>query len=322
MFSKTEIVEVGSITDPINRLGFSVQLIYLKRNGRFPDKSISVTGTLVVEVADELEVSPKLWREYRLSGRSAFRHRQRIKEHLGFRSAKGKYKNRYIDWLATNNEPGSSLEETENLLRKRFWSLKTLLPDPTIVSEIVKVATFRQEQLIFSKISNSISDDSKIKIDQLLMNSDTVKIADLKQDPGRVSVESLKVESRKLEVLSGIGIDDSTFDGIPRHYVKKLKMRLASESLHEVKRHPEDTKYSLFAAFAHIRAHEITDDMVDLLVLIIHKIGIRAENKVTRELLTERRRKAPRFSHGDISRRWPAKLGTTSSISMCRTFLL
>lgn len=285
MFSKTEIVEIGSITDPINRLGFSVQLIYLKRNGRFPDKSISVTGTLIVEVADELEVNPKLWREYRLSGRSAFRHRQRIKELLKFRSPKGKYKNRYIDWLATNKEPGSSPEETENLLRQRFWSLKTLLPEPNIVFEIVKVATFRQEQLIFSRISNSISDDSKTKIDQLLMNEDTVKIADLKQDPGRVSLESLKVESRKLEALTSIGIDDSTFDGVPRHYIKKLKMRIASESLHEVKRHPASTKYALFAAFAYIRSHEITDDMVDLLVHIVHKIGIRAENKVTRELV-------------------------------------
>lgn len=51
--------------------------------------------------------------------------------------------------------------------------------------------------------------------------------------------------------------------------------------------------------------------------------GPRQVGKTTlSQLITERRRKAPGFSYGDISRRCPAELGTTSLISMCRAFLL
>jgi len=44
------------------------------------------------------------------------------------------------------------------------------------------------------------------------------------------------------------------------------------------------------AAFVHLRARSLTDDLVDLLIETIHQIGARAERKVERELLEDLKR--------------------------------
>jgi hypothetical protein len=100
-------------------------------------------------------------------------------------------------------------------------------------------------------------------------------------------LKSLIQESKKLTTLRDLHFSKDLFRGISKKQLVKFKQRLSSESLHEIKRHPPYRKYSLFAAFAHVRVREITDDLVELLIQIIHKIGARAERKVTKELVKD-----------------------------------
>lgn len=285
MFSQKEVIEIDQIKDPINRLGFAVLLFSLKKTGCFPEKSNTVDSVVIVDVANELESNPKHWRSYKLSGRTAFRHRRQIKELLGFKSPSGSYRKRYTDWLMSNMELGTSVDEAEGLLRERFLKRKTIVPSAAIVSQITSTAMTRQENDFCEFVFQSLTDKEKSAIDKLLENKDAAKISDLKQDPGRISLESLKIESSKLSSLRNIGVQDAILKGVPRSYLKQLKRRVVSESLHEIRRHPPATRYSLVVAFAFIRQREITDDLVDLLIHIVHKIGARAESKVTRELV-------------------------------------
>ena len=285
MFLKAELAEIESITDPTNRLGFSVLLLYLKSKGYFPDKSVLVNSTFVVDVAEFLEISAKLWKKYKPLGRTAFRHRQKIKELLKFKSPTGSYKSRSVDWLVKNMEPGTDSEGAEQLLRRRFIQLKIVAPKPSVLSDIAQLAVFKLESTVFDKIAGSLTNTAKSSIEKLLKSDDALTISDLKQDPGRISLESIKVESAKLKALCHVEIDESFFTGIPRSYLTKIKRRVASESLHELKRHPVTTKYALLAIFTFIRRREITDDLVDLLIHVVHKIGARADKKVTKELV-------------------------------------
>jgi TnpA family transposase len=54
-----------------------------------------------------------------------------------------------------------------------------------------------------------------------------------------------------------------------------------------MRRHPPRTRLALLAAWAQPRESEIVDDLVDLLILIIHRITVKAERKVVAELLEE-----------------------------------
>jgi len=62
------------------------------------------------------------------------------------------------------------------------------------------------------------------------------------------------------------------------------------EAPHELRRHPDAARISWLAAFVYLRARNLTDDLVDLLIETIHRIGPRAERKVERELLNDLKR--------------------------------
>lgn len=83
---------------------------------------------------------------------------------------------------------------------------------------------------------------------------------------------------------------DDLFSNIPQKIIKKYKQRTISKDLRELRRHPETVRYILLAAFFWLRRREITDNLIELLLQIIHRIGVRAEKKVDKELLNDFKR--------------------------------
>ena len=74
------------------------------------------------------------------------------------------------------------------------------------------------------------------------------------------------------------------------HELERYRRRVSVEAPYELRRHPEPSRLTLLAAYAHLRSRELTDDLVDLLIETIHQIGARAERKVDRALLEDLKR--------------------------------
>ena len=72
--------------------------------------------------------------------------------------------------------------------------------------------------------------------------------------------------------------------------LKKYKQRAVSEDIRELRRHPESVRYTLLSAFFWFRQREIIDNLIELLIQIIHKISVRAERKIEKEFINDFRR--------------------------------
>lgn len=57
------------------------------------------------------------------------------------------------------------------------------------------------------------------------------------------------------------------------------------ESPSHLREHPRSIRLTLLAALAHTRESEIADTLVELLISTVHRIGARADKKVTEELV-------------------------------------
>ncbi|MGI6120574.1 MAG: Tn3 family transposase, partial [Desulfosporosinus sp.] len=77
---------------------------------------------------------------------------------------------------------------------------------------------------------------------------------------------------------------------VPYKVLKKYKQRVATEDIRELRRHPEQIRYTLLSAFFYLRKLEIADNLIELLIQIIHRIGVRAERRVEKEILNDLRR--------------------------------
>ncbi|MGH7105353.1 MAG: hypothetical protein ACREFT_02475 [Acetobacteraceae bacterium] len=112
----------------------------------------------------------------------------------------------------------------------------------------------------------------------------------LRGDPGKPSLASVQDALAKLELIRGIGLPADLFDGVLPHELERYRRRVAAEAPYELRRHPEAARLTWLAAFAHLHARTLTDDLADLLIETIHHIGARAERRVEHELLDDLKR--------------------------------
>jgi TnpA family transposase len=112
----------------------------------------------------------------------------------------------------------------------------------------------------------------------------------LRGNPGRPSLASMQEELAKLELIRHMDLPNDLFDHVSPRDMERCRRRVAVEAPHELRRHPDPARITWLAAFVYLRARSLTDDLIDLLIETIHRIGARAERKVERELLADLKR--------------------------------
>ena len=93
-------------------------------------------------------------------------------------------------------------------------------------------------------------------------------------------------EIGKLEAVRAIGLRGLFADVAPK-VVAAWRARAAVEAPSHLRHHPRPLMLTLLAALVYERQREITDTLADLLISTVHRIGARAERKVTQELVRE-----------------------------------
>ena len=109
----------------------------------------------------------------------------------------------------------------------------------------------------------------------------------LRADPGRVGVASVLREISKLRTLTALDLPVALFGPIPPKVLATYYLRAATEPPSDLRRRPAPTRYTLVAAFCWQRRKAIIDGLVDLLLQVVHRITVRAEKKVVKELLQD-----------------------------------
>ena len=278
-----------------NQLGLAVRLKLFQYSGRFPRHKRSVPTDIVEHIASQLELSPALFETYDWSGRTAARDRQAILERLGFRQATVEDAEHLTVWLSEHPilYQDQRTELLVDVLYQRCRELRLEPPTPGRLERIARAAVRRHEQTFFATTADRLSGASRLVLDQLLRVDDELDTAHdemtvlgwLKVDPGQTSVASLKATADRLRRLQAIELPPMLFGNTAHRVVEAYARRAATEPPRELRRRSAATRYTLMAAFCWQRRREITDQMVDLLMRIVHKINARAERRVETTLL-------------------------------------
>jgi hypothetical protein len=64
-----------------------------------------------------------------------------------------------------------------------------------------------------------------------------------------------------------------------------LKRRAWNEKASEMREHPDAIRYALLGCFLHVRTMEVLDDVVRMAIEMVHRIDVRSDNQLNRELI-------------------------------------
>ncbi|MBV8883348.1 MAG: Tn3 family transposase [Chroococcidiopsidaceae cyanobacterium CP_BM_RX_35] len=284
-----------------NQLSFAVRLKFFQYAARFPLHKNEVPRVVVTFIGDQLGIPYEQYLRSNWSGRTVERHRSQIRAFLGFRAVTRQDEQDLRKWLLEYLLPhGYRFEQLKDLVYQRLRDARIEPPAPEQVERLIHAATYTFEETFCTSTLAQLSPETCIKIDALLSTtgspleerpqSKQSDFSNLKTDPGRISLDTILREFDKLQCIRNLGLPANLFTSVSAKILQQYRQRASSEPPRELRRHPAPIRYTLVAAFCWLRSQEITDSLVELLSQIVHRIGVRAERRVEKELIADFKR--------------------------------
>lgn len=295
------------------RLGFSLLLKFFEMEGRFPRRE-DVPRPAVEFMAGQVKVDPALYGGFDFTSRQVANHRRQIREFYGFRTITVGDEDKLIVWMADEICP---VETSRDRLRAAFVTRcrqeKIEPPTPGQTERLLSAAEAMFERQFTTGTMARIPAGAVTKLKELLTapdpdpDSDSSESAssagatagggrgflqELKEDPGPLTLDTLLAEIVKLERVKAVGLptDLFSFADISEKVVDGWRARAMKMYPSDFQACPEPIRLTLLAALCHVRKAEMIDNLVELLIQLVHKISVRAERKVEREIGEEFRR--------------------------------
>jgi hypothetical protein len=271
------------------RLGFAVLLKYFQQTGRFPQQKNDLPGIVIAHLATQVGVNPAAYLQYDWQGRTIKEHRAQIRAAFHFREATVADGDGMSGWLAEHVLPH---EHQEDAVRaacyQHFRTLQIEPPTPDRVTRIIRSAYRTFETTLYETTFQRLDEQARAALDALLSDQPEetteeegeVTLHELRMDPGRVGVETMLTEIQKLRRIRRLGLPVDLFNHLSPKVVRVYRGRAGVETPSLLRAHPESIRLTLLAALCWQRSQEITDSLVDLLIQIVHRIGVRAEKRV------------------------------------------
>jgi TnpA family transposase len=293
-------------------LGCALLLKCFQLEGRFPTSRQDIPKTVVDYVAHQVKVESACWPQYDWQGRTIKLHRAQIRTHLEIREATAADSEVLTAWLIeTHLASDQKMEHLTAKVLAEFRKRKIEPPTSDRVERLIRSACATYEHTLFQDVAQRLSPESRAAMDALLEQSEQLEAEreeaqsveeplaqepprreeitwhDLKTNPGAVGLESVFFEIDKLRVLNQLALPEHLFGKVAAGVITLYRQRAATETLHELRRHPDPIRYSYLAAFCLQRRAEIIDSLIELLLQVIHRIDARAEKRVKKALIDE-----------------------------------
>jgi TnpA family transposase len=302
-----ELELLGNKTGP-TRLGYAVLLKYFQREGQFPESVTAIPQDVLRHLSQQVDIEPAALNLYNWQSRSATYHRRQIREFCGFRSPTTEDAATLKDWLCQRIVPDShDVPVLELAAYQRLRELGIEAMEKKHLERVIRSAIHQYEQDLCQTIVSQLSTQTCAGLDQLITpatdsatppstDDETAPLAselafqELALEPSGAGVPHLSQETEKLQHIRQLQIPHDLFVGISPKIVTRYRRRAATERLIELRRHPAAVRYTLLSALYWQRGQEVTDNLVDVLLQVIHKLTSKAEFRVMQQLTQEVKR--------------------------------
>lgn len=291
LLNAEQLALLPGMTDK-GRLGFAIQLKSIELYGRFPEDNRQINTDVAQALAKQLSVPIDAIASYDPCSRQGQRHRRTIRDFLGYRPSTGADLKQLFHWLCHEALPLDPLARHGRDVAFDWYRTQRIEPPASDeLDKTIRSAVRHYETLLQADIYNQLSIDSKVAINHLLSTEDTDEIkktsgsnlSKLKMDPGKPSLENVLAVIYQLKLLDKVALKPEIFERIPAKFIEIFQQRCATESVREIRRHPSTVRYTMVAMFCWRRRQQLTDALIEMLMLLIHNLGTRAEKKVDKK---------------------------------------
>ena len=266
-----------------NRLGFAIQLCYMRHPGLVLASDSAPFAPLLQWVTDQLKIPVDAWHLYAQRAETRREHLLVLQSTFGFVPFKTQLHHavavQQLQALAAQTDKGIVLATAlVDLLRRQHILLPTLDVLERICAEAITVAN-RQ---IYTTLTHSLSQDHLTQLDGLLVlktGTNQTWLAWLRQSPVKANSVHMNAHIDRLNVLKRISLPL----GIERHIHQNRLLKIAREGgqmkAADLAKFEPQRRYATLVALVIETQATVIDEIIDLHDRIIGKLFAAAKNR-------------------------------------------
>ncbi len=282
-FNDADLSRIRQHRGAANRLGFVVQLCYMRYPGIALTADAEPDAPLLCMVADQLKLSANIWNDYGQRAETRREHLLELQSAYNFQSftTLNHYRTAVhsLDDLAGQTDKGIVLarELAEGLRRKGV-----LLPAVGVMERICAEAITRANRRIHAAFTDTLTSVHRLRLDELLKRKEGSKatwLAWLRQSPAKPNSRHMLEHIERLKAWQALDLSS----GIERQVHQNRLLKIAREGGQmtpaDLAKFEPQRRYATLVALTIEGMATVTDEIIDLHDRIIGKLFNVAKNK-------------------------------------------
>jgi len=266
-FSEIDLSIIRQRRGPANRLGFAVQLCYL----RFPGVILGVNKVpfppLLKIVADQLKVSVEGWDEYGHREQTRREHLAELQMVFGFQLFTMSHYRQAVHMLtdlAMQTDKGIVLASSliENLRQRSI-----ILPAVNAIERASAEAITRANRCIYRALSDGLTDDHRQRLDDLLKrrnNDKTALLTWLRQSPAKPNSKYMLEHIDRLKAWQALNLPAGIEHLVHQNRLLKIAREGGQMTPADLAKFESQRRYATLVALAIEGMSTVTDEIIDL----------------------------------------------------------
>lgn len=283
-FSDADLSIIRQRRGAANRLGFAVQLCYLRFPGIILDADETPPPYLLRLVADQLKVSVDSWDAYGQREQTRREHLVELQTVYGFQSFTMSHYRQAAQWLtelAMQTDKGIVLV---NALIEHLRQQSIILPALNAIERAGAEAVTRANRRIHEALSGPLSNVHRRRLDDLLKrrdNGNTTWLAWLRQSPAKPNSRHMLEHIERLKVWQALDLPSGVEQLVHQNRLLKIAREGGQMTPADLAKFEPQRRYATLVALAIEGMATVTDEVIDL------------HDRMHRKTVQHRQEKAP-----------------------------
>ena len=263
-----------------NRLGFAVQLCYMRYPGTaMPDKP---SKEIIEFIAMQLNVPPSLFENYGNRKSTMYEHSLELRTLFGFKFFT---QSMYTEQLSQLKNLALQTDKAYLLAHTLIENLRTqkiLLPEIEIIERLCRDSIANSKRQIYQSLTQNLSEFHRKKLNELLKikpGSKFTWLAWIRQSPKKVSTNQILEHIERLKKLNELQLTEQIkHTGVHQNRLLKIAREGSHMTVQHLMDFEDKRRYATLVALVIESTATITDEIIDLHDKIIEKLFSAAKN--------------------------------------------
>lgn len=281
-FSETDLSIIRQRRGSANRLGFAVQLCYLRFPGIILGVDQSPFPPLLKLVASQLKIAVESWDDYGQREQTRREHLVELQTVFGFQPFTMNHYRQAVQTLtelALQTDKGIVLA---NALIEQLRRQSVILPAINAIERACAEAITRGNRRIYAVLSDSLTDVHRRHLDELLKRRDNGKttwLVWLRQSPAKPNSRHMLEHIERLKAWQALDLPADIARRVHQNRLLKIAREGGQMTPADLAKFEPQRRYATLVALAIEGMATVTDEIIDLHDRIMGKLFNAAKHK-------------------------------------------